>query len=83
VDAENGQSSWAHKLKMDSWSSALVADNKVYVGSRGSDFWILEAGKKLIVLDSIKLDSPTHSTPVASNGVLYISTMSRLYAIKK
>jgi len=68
---------------MDSWSSALVADKKVYVGSRGSDFWILEAGEKLNVLDSIKLDSPIHSTPVAANGVMYISTMSRLYAIKK
>ena len=83
VDAENGKPYWRHKLKMDSWSSALVADNKVYIGSRGSDFWILEAGKKLNVLDSIKLDSPIHSTPVAANGVLYISTMNRLYAIKK
>jgi hypothetical protein len=68
---------------MDSWSSALVADKKVYVGSRGNDFWILEEGKKLNVLDSIKLDSPIHSTPVASNGVIYISTMNKLYAIKQ
>jgi len=83
VDAENGQPFWKHQLKMDSWSSALVADKKVYVGSRGSDFWILEEGKKLNVLDSIKLDGPIHSTPVAANGVMYISTMSRLYAIKK
>jgi len=83
VDTENGKPYWTHKMKMDSWSSALVADNKVYVGSRGCDFWILEAGKKLNVLDSIKLDSPVHSTPVAANGVLYISTFNRLYAIKK
>ena len=83
VDAENGKPYWTHKLQMDSWSSALVADNKVYVGSRGSDFWILDEGKKLNVLDSKKLDSPIHSSPVAANGVLYISTMNRLYAIKQ
>jgi outer membrane protein assembly factor BamB len=83
VDVENGKPYWTHKLRMDSWSSALVADKKVYVGSRGSDFWILEEGKKLNVLDSIKLDSPIHSTPVASNGVIYISTMNMLYAIKR
>lgn len=83
VDAENGKPYWTHKLRMDSWSSALVADNKVYVGSRGSDFWILDEGKKLNVLDSKKLDSPIHSSPVAANGVLYISTMNRLYAIKQ
>ncbi len=83
VDAENGKPYWIHKLKMDSWSSALVADKKVYVGSRGNDFWILEAGKTLKVLDSQKLDSPLHATPVAANGVLYISTMNKLYALKK
>lgn len=83
VDAENGQPYWKHKLQMDSWSSALVADKKVYVGSRGNDFWILKEGKVLNVLDSIKLDSPIHSTPVASNGVMYISTTNRLYALKQ
>lgn len=83
VDAENGKPYWSHKLKMDSWSSALVADRKVYVGSRGNDFWILEAGKTLKVLDSQKLDSPIHSTPVVANSVLYISTMNKLYAITR
>ncbi len=83
LDAEDGKLYWTHKLKMDSWSSALVADKKIYVGSRGSDFWILEAGKSLKVLDNKLLDSPIHSTPVAANGVLYISTMNKLYAITK
>lgn len=83
VDAENGQPYWKHQLQMDSWSSALVADNKVYVGSRGNDFWILEEGKILNVLDSIKLDSPIHSTPVAANGTIYIATTNKLYAIKQ
>ena len=83
VDAETGKPYWAHQLKMDSWSSALVADNKVYVGSRGGDFWILREGKTLTVLDSVKLDSPIHSTPVAAHGVLYVSTMNKLYAVKR
>lgn len=83
IDAKNGKSYWTHKLEMDSWSSALVADNKIYVGSRGSDFWILEESKKLNVLCSVQLDSPIHSTPFASNGVIYISTMNTLYAIEK
>jgi outer membrane protein assembly factor BamB len=80
--AETGKSVWKHKLEQDSWSSVLVADGKIYVGSRGSDFWILKEGSELIVLDSVQLDSPIHGTPVAANGVLYIATMSKLYAIK-
>jgi len=83
LDTENGKSYWTHKLNKDSWSSALVADKKVYVGSRDGDFWIFDEGKKKNVLDSVKLDSPIHSTPVAAKGVLYISTMNRLYAIKQ
>jgi outer membrane protein assembly factor BamB len=83
IDAENGRSYWTHELELTSWSSALVADSKVYVGSRGKDFWILEEGREKKVLHSVKLDSPIYSTPVAANGVLYISTMKRLYAIEQ
>lgn len=83
IDVETGKPYWKHKLAKDSWSSALVADNKIYVGSRGSDFWILQEGKALKVLDEVKLNSPIHSTPVVANGVLYISTMNKLYAVEQ
>ena len=83
IDAENGNSYWTHKLRMDSWNSALVADKKVYVGSRGKDFWVLEEGTEKEVLHSVLMDSPIYSTPVAANGVLYISTLKRLYAISQ
>lgn len=82
-EVEKGQSIWKHKLMQDSWSSALVVDGKVYVGSRGIDFWILKEGREKEVIHSIKLDSPIHATPVAANGVLYIATMSKLFAVKK
>lgn len=81
-DIESGKQYWRHQLRQDSWSSALVADGKIYVGSRGSDFWILNEGKELKMLNSVQLDSPIHSTPVAANGVLYVATMNKLYAIK-
>lgn len=83
IDAESGASHWMHKLKLDSWSSALIADKKVFVGSQGRDFWIFDEGKEKNVLDSIKLDSPINSSPVAANGVLYISTETTLYAIQE
>lgn len=82
-DAESGKQYWRHNLKQDSWSSALAADGKIFVGSRGSDFWILKEGRELQILHSVDLDSPINSTPVAANGVLYVTTMSKLYAIKQ
>ena len=83
VDTEKGTPAWVHQLERDSWSSALVADGKVFAGSRGSDFWILEDSPKLKVLSHTKLDSPIQSSPAVANGVLFISTMRRLYAVEE
>jgi len=83
IDAETGIQYWKQPMKRDAWGSALAADGKIFVGSRGSDFWIIEQGKKRNVMNSVQLDSPIHTTPVAANGVLYISTMSKLYAVEE
>lgn len=83
IDAETGKKYWKQPMKQDAWGSALAADRKIFVGSRGSDFLIIEQGKKLSKLSSVQLDSPIHTTPVAANGVLYISTMRKLYAVEK
>ena len=83
VDAETGKPYWTHKTKGDMWGSTLVADGKVYVGTRRRDFWVLAASKTKKVISSIELDSPTNSTPTAANGVLYIATMKKLYAVEK
>jgi outer membrane protein assembly factor BamB len=82
IDAETGTPYWTHELERDIWGSTLVADGKVYVGSRGKDFCTLAADKEKRVISAVKLDAPISTTPVAANGVLYIATMNRLYAIK-
>ncbi len=81
VDAETGEPYWTHKLRRDIWGSVLVADGKAYVGSQGRDFCIFAASKEKEVLFSAEFESPINSTPVAANGVLYVATMQRLYAI--
>ena len=65
------------------WSTILVADGKVYVGSAGSDFCIFKAGKEKELLATVRLDSRMFTSPVAANGTLYINTLSRLYAIER
>jgi len=83
VDAETGKPYWTHETEGDIWACTLVADGKVYVGTRRRDFWVLAASKDKRVISSIELDSPMNSTPVAANGVLYITTMKKLYAVKE
>jgi outer membrane protein assembly factor BamB len=83
VDAETGRPYWVHDAGGEIWASTLVADGKLYVGTRRGDFWVLAAGKEKRVLSSIRLRDPVISTPVAANGTLYVGTMTRLYALKK
>ncbi|OQC08965.1 MAG: outer membrane biogenesis protein BamB [Candidatus Hydrogenedentes bacterium ADurb.Bin101] len=82
VDAETGEAYWVHKVGRSIWSSALGADHCIYVGARNGDFAILAATKQKQVLFSTRFPDAIHGTPTAANGVLYVSTLSRLYAIK-
>jgi outer membrane protein assembly factor BamB len=83
VDAETGHPYWTHDTGNEIWASTLVADGKVYIGTRRAHFWVLAADRNKKVISSIKLDSPIHGSPVAANGVLYIASMKKLYAVEK
>jgi outer membrane protein assembly factor BamB len=83
VDAKTGVAVWTHEAGGEIWASTLVADGKVYVGTRRGTFWILAAGREKKVLAEIDLKSPVCGSAVAANGTLYVPTMSRLYAVKR
>jgi len=83
VDAQTGRSYWVHDAGNEIWASTLVADGKVYIGTRRGDFWVLAAGKELRVLSSIRLDDAVISTAVAANRTLYVGTMPRLFALQQ
>jgi outer membrane protein assembly factor BamB len=83
VDAETGRGVWTHDAGGEMWASTLVADGKVYIGTRRGTFWVLAAGREKKVLAEIKLDDAMNASPVAADGVLYVTTMKRLYAVKK
>ncbi len=81
VDAATGQGVWTHDAGAEMWASTLAADGKVYAGTRGGTLWVLAAGREKKVIASVKMDSGINGTPVAANGVLYVATMNRLYAL--
>ena len=82
IDAATGQAVWTHELKGELWASALVADGKVFVGTRRGDFWVFAASREKKILSSVELGASLSATATAANGTLYVSTMTHLYAVR-
>jgi len=59
----------------------LVADNKVYIGTRGGSFYIFALSREKNLLSSLELGRPVSSSAVAANGVVYVTTMAELFAV--
>ncbi len=83
VDRRTGKGHWTHELRGEMWASPYVADGKVYLGSRRGDFYIFKAAKEKEVLATIELGNPVSATATAANGVLFVATMTHLYAVTR
>jgi outer membrane protein assembly factor BamB len=81
LDAQTGQLYWIYNSYASIWGSPLVADGKVYIGNEDGDVAVLRAGLKLEVLAKMPMGSAIFSTAVARDGVLYITSRSKLYAL--
>jgi outer membrane protein assembly factor BamB len=82
VDAVTGKACWTHEAEGEMWASALVADGKVYVGTRRGDLWVLAAEREKRVLARVPMGAPISGTATAASGVLYVPTMTHLYALR-
>jgi outer membrane protein assembly factor BamB len=69
VDERNGKPLWTHDVEGEVWASPMVA------------FYFFAADKEKRLLSSTQLDSPISGTATAANGVLYVATMTHLYAL--
>lgn len=82
LDAANGKKLWSHDVKSNIWGSPLVADGKVYVQSSEGLVVVFAAGREKKVLASNgTLPEVQHGTPVAANGVLYVTGQKQLFAL--
>lgn len=83
VDAATGRACWTQDVQGEVWASPLVADGKVYLGTRSGQFWVFAASREKKVLSTFEFGTPISGTATAANGVLYVATMNRLYALQK
>lgn len=81
LDVTTGKLLWEHDLLAAVWGSPYVVDGKVLIGDEDGDIAVLQAGKTRELLSEVNMGNSVYSTPVVANGVLYIMTRSKLYAI--
>ncbi len=82
VDAETGKGCWTQEIAGEAWASPFVADGKVYLGTRSGNFYVMAATREKKLLAALDLKSPISATASAANGVLFVATMNRLYALR-
>jgi outer membrane protein assembly factor BamB len=81
LDAKTGQRYWEHDFQTDIWGSTYWVDGKIYIGTGDGEVWIFQHGKNYQMPSKVEMDEPLRSTPVVVDGVLYIATPHKVYAI--
>jgi outer membrane protein assembly factor BamB len=81
LDAATGKEVWQFDLQDTIWGSPLYVDGKVYVNVEAGEVAVLEAGRKMKLIAKVDMEPTMHGTPVVANGVLYLATSSKLFAI--
>ncbi len=86
LDAKTGQVYWTFDMESAMWGSPLYADGKVFVTDEDGDVRIFADDKEMKKLspadDHLNLGSASYCSPVLVDGVLYVTTRDRLFAIK-
>lgn len=83
LETASGKELWTHPVGGEVWSSPLVADGKLFFGTRRGKFFIFAASRDKNLLCQTTLDAPISAPLAAANGVVYVTTDETLYALAK
>jgi outer membrane protein assembly factor BamB len=82
-DVKTGKTLWSHDVKAAVWGSPYAVDGKVFIGNEDGVLTVFRQGRQKQVLGEINMGSSVYTTPVAANGVLFVSNRERLYAVQE
>jgi len=81
LEARDGSTVWTHDVGGEFWASPHVADGKIFIGTRRGEVLVLSAGREKKVLGKSDVEDPISATVTTANGVAYVASMTRLYAV--
>jgi outer membrane protein assembly factor BamB len=85
-DLSAGKKLWQKRLntaseKSSSWSSALLAGDRIYVPNQSGDVFVLKAGREFEVLATNSVNEPTNASLAAADGQLFLRTDKALWCV--
>lgn len=88
VDLATGRQLWEERLDGPgandaSWSSVVLAGDKIYALNRSGDGFVLRASTKFEVLATNTVGEPLNASPVLSDGEIFIRTWKGLWCISE
>lgn len=93
LDAQTGKPHWTYDMLSAAWGSPLIVEDKVYVGDEDGEISIFrhaaersdamreEDGEMVPYYGTRTMDSSVYSTPIVADNVLYVSSLTHLFAI--
>lgn len=82
-DVKTGEKYWTYDTFAAIWGSPMFVDGKIYIGDEDGDVAVLKAGKEMKLLYETNMGSAVYTTPHIKDGILYIATRTRLFAIQE
>lgn len=83
LDARTGHRNWRYDTLSAVWGSPYVVDGKVMLGTEDGEVLVMKHGKEMVKLADNDMQNSVYTTPVAANGVLYVTNRRALFAIAK
>jgi outer membrane protein assembly factor BamB len=95
LDAKTGEVHWTYDLYAATWGSAMIVEDKVYVGDEEGKVSIFRLSAdpdvamqkddkgKYQPIAQVEMGNAVYSTPVVANNVLYIANKTHLFAIQE
>lgn len=81
LDVKTGEKYWTYDTFAAIWGSPIIIGDKLYIGDEDGDIAVLKTGKEMELLFETNMGSAVYTTPNAKDGVLYIASRTKLFAI--
>ncbi len=82
LETESGDVVWRQRLSGEFFSSPICLGDKLYLLSRAGEMFVVAADRQFRLLGGYDFGEPSHATPAAADGALYVRTEQHLIKLQ-